>query len=377
MQAWLFIQSLWIGLAVAAPVGPIGVLVIQRTLRHGVRVGLATGLGAAVADAAYGAVGAYGVSGLIAWLQGARVPLALAGGAFLLRAGLAHLVAAPPATGRRRGRVRRLLPTFAGAVALTLSNPATILSFVAIFGALAGAGAPASPGLMVAGVLAGSALWWLLLCGAVGVLRGRFDARWQRRVGARLGADAGRLRAVAVGGAAGTVAAVPHDAGNDRAPPRRGPVEPSADDQLLARCAGPDGDGLRRRLWRAICSSAADGVASMSTLPGSPASRRRRDRGRRPGGGGSAVCSCEAPGGRWPGSMERTLGSAHAALPRPCDEAPPTPGRSATGGDESRRFSRAAGDPRSCLHGPSWPARERARSASTRACRQARHRQPV
>lgn len=182
MTATLFFQSMWVGLAIAAPVGPIGVLVIQRTLRHGVPVGLATGLGAAVADAAYGAVGAYGVTGLIAWLQGARVPLALAGGAFLLLLAWRTWFAEPAATGGDATAAPALASTFAGALALTLSNPATILSFIAIFGALAGAGAPASPGSMVAGVLAGSALWWLLLCAAVGVMRGRFDALWQRRV---------------------------------------------------------------------------------------------------------------------------------------------------------------------------------------------------
>jgi threonine/homoserine/homoserine lactone efflux protein len=76
MQLSLFAQSLLIGLSIAAPVGPIGLLVIQRTLRHGAAVGLATGLGAACADALYGAVGAYGVRALINALQGARVLLA-------------------------------------------------------------------------------------------------------------------------------------------------------------------------------------------------------------------------------------------------------------------------------------------------------------
>jgi len=78
-----------------------------------------------------------------------------------------------------------LLASFAGSFVLTLSNPATILSFVAIFGAVLGAtaGVAASPVSMVAGVLAGSALWWLLLCAAVSRLRDRFDARAQRAVG--------------------------------------------------------------------------------------------------------------------------------------------------------------------------------------------------
>jgi threonine/homoserine/homoserine lactone efflux protein len=78
-----------------------------------------------------------------------------------------------------------LLASFAGTFVLTLSNPATILSFIAIFGAVLGGmgAAAASPWWMVGGVLAGSALWWLLLCGAVSALRSRFDARAQRAVG--------------------------------------------------------------------------------------------------------------------------------------------------------------------------------------------------
>lgn len=178
----LFAQSLLIGFSIAAPVGPIGLLTIQRTLQLGPLAGLATGLGAAVADAAYGAVGAFGVTTLIQALTAARLPLALGGGAFMLwlawsilRAPVAERVAAA-ADGRS------LLRCFAGTFVLTLSNPATILSFIAVFGALAGRLAVASPWTMVLGVLVGSALWWLLLSVVVGRLRERFDARWRRRV---------------------------------------------------------------------------------------------------------------------------------------------------------------------------------------------------
>lgn len=182
-SALLLAQSLLIGLSIAAPVGPIGLLVIQRTLQRGRAVGLATGLGAAVADALYGAVGAYGVSGVIRVLQGARVPLALAGGTFMLWLAWRTWAAPPPDHAAEvRHDARSLLGAFAGTFALTLSNPATIFSFIAIFGALGARGPVASPALMVAGVLLGSALWWLLLCGGVGALRQRFDARWQRGV---------------------------------------------------------------------------------------------------------------------------------------------------------------------------------------------------
>lgn len=178
----LFAQSLLIGVSIAAPVGPIGLLVIQRTLARGAVVGLATGLGAAVADAVYGAVGAFGVSSLIQWLTQARVPLALVGGAFLLwmawRTWTAPLASQAAPVADARG----LLAAFAGTFVLTLSNPATIFSFIAVFGALAARGAPSSPWPMILGVLVGSALWWLLLCAGVGRLRQRFDATWQRRV---------------------------------------------------------------------------------------------------------------------------------------------------------------------------------------------------
>ena len=85
-ESAVFAQSLLVGLSIAAPVGPIGLLVIQRTLQRGSAIGLATGLGAAVADALYGAVGAFGVSSVIDALSGARVPLALFGGGFLFSA---------------------------------------------------------------------------------------------------------------------------------------------------------------------------------------------------------------------------------------------------------------------------------------------------
>lgn len=177
-EAALFAQSLLIGLSIAAPVGPIGLLVIQRTLQRGARIGLATGLGAAVADALYGAVGAFGVSWVIDALVGARVPLALGGGAFLLWLAWRTWRAAPATQAAQAGG-GGLVASFAGTFVLTLSNPATIFSFIAVFGTLGARLAGGSPWTMIAGVLAGSALWWLLLSTGVARLRSRFDARAQ------------------------------------------------------------------------------------------------------------------------------------------------------------------------------------------------------
>jgi threonine/homoserine/homoserine lactone efflux protein len=178
----LFAQSLLIGLSIAAPVGQIGVLSIQRTLDRGRAAGVATGLGAAIADAVYGAIGAFGVTWLIAWLVDLKVWFSLFGAGFLFW--LAWRVARKPALQRGADDAPpgTLLRYVAGTFALTLSNPMTILSFMAVFGVLAELAPSASPWAMVWGVLVGSMLWWLLLAGVVGSVRERFDERWQRGV---------------------------------------------------------------------------------------------------------------------------------------------------------------------------------------------------
>lgn len=179
----LFGQALLVGLSIAAPVGPIGLLTIQRTLAQGPRAGLATGLGAAAADTCYGALGAFGVQLVIGTLVNLRGPLSLLGGGVLgwmawrtWRQPVAEQ-AAELATGGD------LLRNFGGTFLLTLSNPATIFSFLAVFSALAGSAAhPTAPGWMVLGVGLGSALWWWLLTATVGRLRHRLDTRWRRRI---------------------------------------------------------------------------------------------------------------------------------------------------------------------------------------------------
>ncbi|WP_420473970.1 LysE family translocator [Noviherbaspirillum sp. ST9] len=180
----LFLKSMLIGLSIAAPVGPIGLLCIQRTLDYGPRVGLATGLGAAAADAMYGAIGALGVTALITLLTDARSVLALGGAVFLLwLAWSAWNAAEPQHAAAAKGGVKGW-HAFGGTFLLTMSNPMTILSFVAVFSSLAGGMATASPLWMIAGVFFGSALWWFVLVGMVGRLRERLRAahlRWIRR----------------------------------------------------------------------------------------------------------------------------------------------------------------------------------------------------
>lgn len=177
-----FAQALLIGLSIAAPVGQIGVLAIQRTLDHGRAAGLATGLGAALADALYGFIGAVGATELITWLLGLKLWMGLFGCGYLLW--LAWRMATRPVvpTDGAHPPAGTLLRYVWSTFLLTLANPTTILSFMAVFGALASQAASASPGWMVSGVLLGSALWWLILSTGVNALRDRFDLRWQRMI---------------------------------------------------------------------------------------------------------------------------------------------------------------------------------------------------
>lgn len=177
-NAGYFLRGILIGISIAAPVGPIGLLCIRRTLAEGSRIGLATGMGAAVADAAYGAIAAFGLTAISGFLVNQRLWLGWIGGLCLCAIGIRTFLTKPaerPAT-VKAGRTGAFLSTFA----LTVANPMTVLSFVGIF---IGLGLGASPGIIAAsatvlGVFAGSALWWLGLSWAVGKLRTRFTSEW-------------------------------------------------------------------------------------------------------------------------------------------------------------------------------------------------------
>jgi len=169
----LFIRGLVIGFAIAAPVGPIGMLVIRRTLAEGRLLGLLTGMGAAVADSLYGCVGAFGLTFISGFLMGYAFWTRLIGGTFLIYLGVSTFRSTPKeqSTGNSKARY---LTAFASTLLLTLTNPATILSFMAVFAGLGlgtDGGDYAAAGIVVAGVFTGSAAWWLLLSGGVALVR--------------------------------------------------------------------------------------------------------------------------------------------------------------------------------------------------------------
>lgn len=175
------------GFVIAAPVGPVGVLCVQRTLNQGRMAGLAAGLGAAFADAVYGCIAAFGLSLISHWLQTHEMLFRAGGGLFLLfmagrmlRAAWHPAPEAAPLPASGDGLIAGFVSTFV----LTATNPITIVAFLGIF-AFFGIGAfGMSTGMavwLVAGVFAGSSIWWLSLASLAGAYRHRLGnggLRW-------------------------------------------------------------------------------------------------------------------------------------------------------------------------------------------------------
>jgi threonine/homoserine/homoserine lactone efflux protein len=198
----LFLKGLVIGLVIAAPVGPIGFLCISRTLEYGMVIGLATALGAASADAVYGAVAAFGLMQVAEMLSEHDVALRLIGGLILCLIGLRSLLLAErrqqelaereaeaSRTILARLQTGRSVPGYYGSsLLLTLANPATILGFLAFFAAVGWARnleTHSAAAIMVVGVFLGSAVWWLGLAVATSVLSNHMGSHqrvWVQRL---------------------------------------------------------------------------------------------------------------------------------------------------------------------------------------------------
>ena len=167
------IKGLLVGFSIAAPVGPIGVLVIRRTLTEGRLSGFVTGLGAAVADGTYGFIAGFGLTSISNFLISQQFWMKLFGGAFLLYLGIKTLIS-KAATKEANMDSSGLLKNFTSTMLLTITNPVTILSFFAIFAGL-GLGQEQTDYLssttLVFGVFIGSAFWWLVLSSLLNFFR--------------------------------------------------------------------------------------------------------------------------------------------------------------------------------------------------------------
>ena len=185
----LFLKGILIGLMVSIPLGPIGVLCVQRTLNKGRRSGFISGLGAASADTIFSLIAGLGVTFIIAFVQVHHVYFQIIGGIVVMWLGI-HIFYTNPVRQLRLQRLNRnkLSQDFLSVFLLTITNPMAIFFFLAIF---AGINIAAGPmhllplGAMVAGVFAGAVSWWFLLSTLVNVFRHRFRLRiiwWMNKV---------------------------------------------------------------------------------------------------------------------------------------------------------------------------------------------------
>jgi threonine/homoserine/homoserine lactone efflux protein len=187
MDHFSLLKGIIFGISIAAPVGPIGILCIRRTLSAGMCSGFVSGLGAATADAIYGSIAAFGLTLISNILIQQRFYIHTIGSLFLLYLGWKTFWTAPSIKSTNVAR-KGILACYASTFFLTITNPMTIISFTAVF---AGLGAGNVKGdyfgttLLVTGVFTGSMLWWLLLGSGISAFRNKFNIqsmKWINRL---------------------------------------------------------------------------------------------------------------------------------------------------------------------------------------------------
>lgn len=181
-----------IGILVAAPIGPVNLICIRRTLAYGPLNGFFSVLGGVAGDGIFAAISAFGLTAMSRLIEGYATPLKLAGGIILIGYGI-HNFRAEVTDPRNGCPVRTkelgeatLHAAIAGSFFLTLTNPATLIGFAALFaglGTLVGddASFPAAAAL-VGGVVLGSAFWWLTITTLTGAFHRHINARTMHRI---------------------------------------------------------------------------------------------------------------------------------------------------------------------------------------------------
>jgi len=191
MSLDFLLKGIILGFSIAAPVGPIGLLCIRKTLQFGRLSGLFSGLGAAFADAIYAVIAAFGLTVISNFLLAGQFWFRLIGGVFLLYLGWKTFVS-KPALETRKVSHTTLLNDFISTFFLTITNPLTILSFLAVFAGLGlsnVSGDHTQASALVLGVFTGSATWWLLLSEGVTLFRKKISQEmmtWINRVAGSL-----------------------------------------------------------------------------------------------------------------------------------------------------------------------------------------------
>lgn len=175
-----FLKAMLIGIAIAAPVGPIGFLCIKKTIEFGFKEGLAVGVGAALADATYGLIAAFGLSAIMHILITSASVIKLCGGILLLYLAYRELKsstqnAVNSTTVSKRSKLQLIIEVFL----LTIANPMTILTFIGIFASISNGPATALESFtMVLGIFLGSMIWWVVLASIIVKIKHRLPQAW-------------------------------------------------------------------------------------------------------------------------------------------------------------------------------------------------------
>ena len=200
-MASLLLRGFALGFAIAASPGPIFFLCLRRTFFRGWLTGFFSGLGVATADGFYAAVAVFGMTAVVGVVAGGARWLALAGGAALIVVGARSILERPADPADRRVMTGRgFASAYGSTLALTITNPATIISFAALAATLGAGlrGGVAPPIAVVAGVAVGAATWWAVLATAAGLLRSRVTPRVTRMIGVISGVAIALLGALAI-----------------------------------------------------------------------------------------------------------------------------------------------------------------------------------
>ncbi len=186
MDLSIVVLAIAIGVAVAAPIGPINLIVMRTTLERGFLPGVAAGLGSVIGDAAFAAVAAFGIREVESLVRTYALALGLIGGTLLVAVGImlarSHIDVDRMRAGPQPVSGRRIADT----LVLTITNPATLFGMLALFSSLGPelnlAAGPYRPAIAVAGVAIGSLAWWAIVSGVVTLVRNRLSAIWVDRV---------------------------------------------------------------------------------------------------------------------------------------------------------------------------------------------------
>jgi threonine/homoserine/homoserine lactone efflux protein len=186
---YLILSGMVMGLIAAVPIGPVNLICIRRTFAFGTLNGFVSGLGAALGDGIFAAITGFGLTWIAQLIEGYATLIELTGGAMMVWMGW-RIFMAPPVTrcpdDKGEGEGTNLVRAMASTFLLTITNPATLLAFTVMFAGLGGlaggAGTFHDAGFVVAGVIGGSAGWWLALTAVIGLFHTRIVDRAMRRI---------------------------------------------------------------------------------------------------------------------------------------------------------------------------------------------------